>query len=525
MARLFHTLNRRYGPLSTLSEADLRDQRRRMLKATLAASAGLLLSGTALGRSSWGKGKRIVVVGGGFSGLACAYELKAAGYDVTVIEARNRVGGRVLSFNDFIPGRNVEGGGELIGSNHPHWILYKDRFNLEFYDVSEEEDLDAPIVLGGKVMSGDEGASLWEGFEGAAATMNTLAATIDAERPWLSPGAAELDKRSLADWIKEGNFEATASAALDANLAGDNGVPTARLSLLSMLSQVRGGGVQRFWDDSEVYRCAGGNQSLASHFAKDLGERVILGLPVKEINAGKSPCVVTCGDGRTLECDDVVLAVPPTAWKRIRISPDASRTIPQLGSNVKYLTHLRKRFWTEAGRSQYTLSDGDINWTWESTDAQPGDAPVGLTAFSGGDGAERVRSRTPAERDKVMAEQFEAWFPGYKENLAGTRFMDWPGEPLTGGAYSAFAPGEVTRIGPLLHKGLGNLHFAGEHCSFAFMGYMEGALHAGVSLARRMAERDGVTGPAKVGLPEAMLEAPEEEPAPAEDTEAVPSGT
>ena len=81
---------------------------------------------------------RVVVIGAGFSGLAAAYELSSAGYDVTVVEARNRVGGRVVSFSDMVPGKNVEGGGELIGSNHPTWVAYAKQFKLEFLDVTEE---------------------------------------------------------------------------------------------------------------------------------------------------------------------------------------------------------------------------------------------------------------------------------------------------------------------------------------------------------------------------------------------------
>src|SRR5206468_613822 len=114
---LYAQLSRRHGP-----KVDALN-RREMLKATLAASAGLLISSRptyGLNRLGCESSRRIVVIGGGFAGLACAHELKTAGYDVTVLEARNRVGGRVLSFNadnknEFIKGRNIEGGGELIG--------------------------------------------------------------------------------------------------------------------------------------------------------------------------------------------------------------------------------------------------------------------------------------------------------------------------------------------------------------------------------------------------------------------------
>src|SRR5208282_313176 len=108
---LYARLHRRFNPQPN------RISRREFLELALAASAGLLISCSSPPRIR-SNGKRIVVIGAGFSGLACAYELLHVGYDVIVIEARNRLGGRVLSFRDWIPGRNVEGGGELIGSNH-----------------------------------------------------------------------------------------------------------------------------------------------------------------------------------------------------------------------------------------------------------------------------------------------------------------------------------------------------------------------------------------------------------------------
>src|SRR5437762_3251720 len=105
---LYARLSRRFGPRID------GQTRREFLRATLAASAGLLLSGCATTQPRPKRAsKHIAVIGAGFSGLACAHELSCAGYDVVVIEARNRIGGRVISFKDLVPGKNVEGGGEL----------------------------------------------------------------------------------------------------------------------------------------------------------------------------------------------------------------------------------------------------------------------------------------------------------------------------------------------------------------------------------------------------------------------------
>lgn len=497
MSGLFYRLNRRCGPLSRMSHAELLHSRRTMLKATLAASAGLLLSGTdALGRMTRPRnGRRVVVVGAGFGGLACAYELVSAGYDVTVIESRNRIGGRVLSFNDVVPGRNVEGGGELIGSNHPAWVAYAEKFGLKFLDVAEDADLHAHIILGGKVLEDDECDRVWEQLEPALATADAMAEPVDANEPWKSPGATELDARTVESWIAATDADDLVKGAMRAQLAGDNGVTCDRQSLLGLLCAIKGGGMEKYWTDSEVYRCDGGNQQLAFKLAEGItASRIILKLPVTRIDTSKNTCVVTCADNRTLECDDVVLAVPPTVWGKIDFRPGIPPVMaPQMGANVKYLTQVKKRFWLDAERSGYSLSDGDIAWTWESTDGQDiGEGTAGLTAFSGADGAAKLRSLPEAERAARYAELFEVAQPGFKDNFINARFMDWPGDQWALAGYSIPKPGDLLNAAPKLRAGLGRLHFCGEHCSHAFPGYMEGALNSAVALAKRMAARDGV---------------------------------
>jgi monoamine oxidase len=106
---------------------------------------------------------------------------------VTVLDARNRVGGRVLSFNDMISGKVVEGGGELIGSNHPTWVAYAKKFGLSFNDVTESETLEAPLILGGKRLSEKESEALWEEMDSAYKTMNAAAAPINADEPLEQP--------------------------------------------------------------------------------------------------------------------------------------------------------------------------------------------------------------------------------------------------------------------------------------------------------------------------------------------------
>ena len=239
MSNIYKILNNRYGKPSGLT-------RREMLQRSFAAGAALLISERFNAPLSAGAG-RVVVVGAGFSGLAAAYELSRAGYEVTVVEARNRIGGRVISFSDLVPGKNVEGGGELIGSNHPAWVAYAKQFGLQFLDVSEE-DLEAPIILNGKKLTAEESEQLWEEMEKAFNTIVTDAAKVDATQPWTAANAEALDKRTLADWINKLSASPICKSALHAMMMADNGVVTDWQSYLGNLAVVKGGGLEKVLD-------------------------------------------------------------------------------------------------------------------------------------------------------------------------------------------------------------------------------------------------------------------------------------
>jgi monoamine oxidase len=489
---LFAQLNARYGPkVDAIS-------RRQMLAATLAAGSLALISrnpvlaGAVRMAGRVGAGKSVVVVGAGFSGLACAYELKAAGYDVTVIDAKDRVGGRVLSFSDFIEGRNVEGGGELIGSNHPTWVAYAEKFGLEWLDVTEAEDVEYPIVFEGKRLTAEESEKLWEEMDAANQQMDALAADIDADQPWKSPRAAELDALSMQKWIDSIEASPLCKKAISAENASNNGVPCDKASMLCMLAAVKGGGVEKYWTESEVYRCKGGNQSLAKKLAEDIGEkRIVLGLAVKEIDVRSDKVVTKCADNRTLESDYIVLSAAPSTWSKIKINPGLPASLaPQMGVNVKYLSHVKKRFWKDAKLAADAFSDGPASMTWDGTDSQEGDENVSLNCFSGGKAAEACLAFPKSERDARYAELLSGFFPQFKENFVKARFMAWPTEPWTLAGYSFAAPGQVTSMGPTLYNGIGRLQFAGEATCYKFVGYMEGALNSGASVAKRIAMKD-----------------------------------
>ena len=481
MRSLFARLNDRFAP------ADGGISRREMIRRSLGAAAGILLSDR-LALSQVRSGPRVVIVGGGFAGLAAGYELSHAGADVTVLEARNRVGGRVLSFSDLVPGGNVEGGAELIGSNHPVWLRYRDRFGLTFLDVTTE-DLEAPIVLNGKRLSASEAEALWESMDAGLAGLNAAAAAIaDPFAPWTNADATALDRRSVASWIASLETLPLAQVGIDTQLTADNGVRTAWQSYLGNLAMIKGGGVEKFWTETEVYRCRGGNQQLATALTKGIGAaRVRTRTIVSAIDLSGPSARVTLADGTRLEADHVVLAVPPPVWNRIAIEPMLpAGLVPQMGSNVKFLMVLNGRFWRRGKIGPSVLSDGPVHLTWESTDNQR-TRSAAMVAFSGGPSADTCRGWTAAERTERYLAALEPVYRSIRASFVKARFMDWPSDPWVKASYSFPAPGQLTTMGPMMAEPIGGrLHLAGEHTCPAFVGYMEGALQSGVRVAERI---------------------------------------
>lgn len=465
--------------------------RRRFLKTTLAAGAALMLGGKLPAAGS--VRPRVVIIGAGFGGLSCAYQLSRAGVDVLILEARNRIGGRVLSIDNFIEDRVVEAGAELIGSNHPTWMAYGERFGLEFHDVTPLQDDRSPILLDGKLYEGSELAALWEGLAETLNLLNADARKVDLQAPWNTPGARELDGTSLAQaaalWEVPDAFRKAALTVL----ANDNVAIPGHSSYLANLAAIAGGGYEQFWTESEVYRCVGGNQSLAFKLAEQIGEEHIrLNQAVEKITLGNQGARVRTAVGETHEADAVVLTVPPPAWTHFQVEPtipDSYR--PDTGPAIKYLSKVSEPFWLAAGLQPNSITDTPIGQTWEGTDAQRSSdkEPACLTVFSGGEAARQCLEIPANERRDTFKKLLEPIYPGYGESFQKGMFLGWPNEKWTLCGYSAPGLGQVTSVYPLLNEAFhGKLHFAGEYTSLLFSGFMEGALHSGAHVAAKLAQ-------------------------------------
>lgn len=467
-------------------------ERRAFLQQSIAAAAALLLTERFAGAdtSPGGTGgRRVVVIGAGLAGLACAHELHSSRTaEVTLLEARQRAGGRVLTERDFIEDANIEWGGELIGSNHPIWQAYAKQFGLTMRDVTEDEALHSPIELGGKVLAEEEANEIWEAMEALEEFLIDAARPIPRDAPWQAADADKLDARSVASFLDPAAAPPLVKRAFLAMLSADNAVSADRQSTLGLLAAIKGAGLDKYWSESEVFRCEQGNDALATKLRKALPEGMLrTGARVAAVIQEGGGVRVELADGLTVEADEAVLAVPPSVWGRIRFEPALPEGLaPQMGVALKHFSKVKSAFWEQDGRAPTAITDGLIGWTWDGTDNQPEAKEKCLTVFAGGDGAEAIRAKRGAERTEALADALERLHPGYGANLIAARTMDWPGDPMTAAGYSFPAPGEVTTVIRRLQQPFERLHFAGEHTSVQFAGYMEGALQSGAAVAARL---------------------------------------
>jgi monoamine oxidase len=181
---------------------------------------------------------RLVIIGAGFGGLSCAYQLQRTGALVTVLEARQRLGGQVHSLYSLLPGKKVEAGAEWIGLNHPTWLAYAKQFGLSLNELPEGEEEESPILLNGRRLIDKEVAQLWTSLDQVLQSMNGDARTINRQQPWLSANAKQLDGQSLAQASQGWPGSPLAKQAAMAKIAnGMNCLPD-RFSYLAIWNQL-----------------------------------------------------------------------------------------------------------------------------------------------------------------------------------------------------------------------------------------------------------------------------------------------
>lgn len=396
----------------------------------------------------------VVVVGAGLAGLAAARALAAAGKTVTVLEARDRVGGRTEN-GSFADGQWIEVGGQWLGPTQERMYELVEELGLRTYPTYDDGKL--LLQLNGKQqrMGSQKGAvprlnpfalvDLARGF----ATYNRLAKTVPLDRPWRAPKARELDGQTLETWIqhhlrtKEGRayFHIYAEAVYSADAAD--------MSALHTMFYAKSGRDMKtllaVGDGAQQDRVEGGSVRVSELMAEALGDRVFLDSPVRTIRQDEDGVTVIARDGTEHRASQVIVTLPPTLAGRLEYDPPMPSWRDQLtqrlpaGSVIKMYLVYETPFWRAHGLNGQVGSDqGPVKITFDNT--PPGyEHGVMLGFMEGNDGREWAH-RTAAERRAAFTDCLVRYFGDAARHPIDYLEKDWMAEESAAAATARTSP-------------------------------------------------------------------------------------
>ena len=427
----------------------------------------------------------VAVLGAGLAGLSAARDLERSGADVIVIEARDRVGGRVEAVT-LPDGRTVQAGGEVFGPGHTAYGELVEELGLavEQSYVADPGEISWGLVDG--VHVGDEVPWMNEAErrddERIGRAFVELSATVDPDDPWSHPDAARLDALSLADWLREQDaLPAVHRRHVLASLSLACDSPE-RTSLLAELRKHAVLGGDGFYDLErwEGLRVAEGSAAVALAMAAELETRIRYDSIVRRVEIAGGRTRVVLSGGEAIDAEAVVCTLPAGPLRAVEITGLSDARLRSLRSQrqalaAKVVAAYEAPFWQEAGQNGLAESEWLFGSTWPQG---PGVLsmlvpPERLAAFLAT--PEAVRSSTVV--DGLVALYGEpARFPVAMLERA------WGVDPFTQGYISSWAPGDLTRVGPLHGTHEPPFYVAGSDHWVA--GYMEGAVRTGRAAAR-----------------------------------------
>jgi monoamine oxidase len=444
-----------------------------------------------------GHAKKVLVAGGGLAGLSAAYELMEAGHQVTVLEARDRPGGRVFTIRDpFSEGLYAEAGAEMFGNTHNLVQHYVQLFGLPLMPSPGSGGLATLYHMNGRRLQADRaGVVEWPAkmppdeqrlswYKLAQKYVEPAAKEVgDPLAPgWPSSEILEkFDGIGMAEMLRRrgASPEAIAILQLGYSDSWDNGTgPDSALCLLRDEAIAR---------NARVFeRISGGNDRLPVTLAGKLGGRIHYRTAVVRIEQDRKQVTVTATEGgrrHKLSADYLVCAIPFSVLRGIEIAAAFSdakqRAIRELSyiSVTRVFVETKSRFWTKAGLSGYAATDLPVGTTEDCSQGESGSQGI-LECYTSGESARRMAALTEPQRVRTAVDNLEILFPGARENYEKAVSVAWDSDPLARGAFAWFKAGQMSALLPHTASPEGRVFFAGEHTS-PWFGWMQGALESG----------------------------------------------
>ncbi len=434
-------------------------------------------------------GPTVLIAGAGLAGLAAARSLEQRGATVTIVEARDRVGGRVWTIRDGLAHRqHAEAGADLIDGNQSHLIQLSTELGLERARILRDGF--------GYVTSRGRWSQSIQQPPGAAGKMmaRLFALARDyglAEHRWDGAIGRTLARQSVADWLEAHH----ASAAVKARFRAFRGLFLADPEDLSLIALVDF--FSEFAEDDEpgqgeMFRLTGGNDRLATEMARRLRGKVLLGTVLRRVRdrRGKIRATVESASGvAEIAADYLVVALPASTARDVIFDPalpDAQhRAISRLkyGAATRLLLQFERRFWQKRGRPNAFGTDQDTGAFWDGNEQQTGAAILSLLA--GGSASRALQARLASGGPAAVVDELR-WL-GRPAPLLASRSIVWEDDLWARGGYAYFDPAFDPLWRDWLARPHGRILFAGEHTSLRWQGYMNGAIESGLRAAAEIA--------------------------------------
>ncbi|MEX0801691.1 MAG: flavin monoamine oxidase family protein [Dehalococcoidia bacterium] len=433
----------------------------------------------------------VIVVGAGFAGLTTARELIARGREVIVLEARDRVGGRVLGY-ELGNGAIVDIGGQWTGPGQDRIRALGDEMGVESFPThgAEAKHLqyrgDERTVYEGAIPDTD--MALLGEFMSAVQRLEEMASEVPTEAPWDAPQAAGWDAQTMQGWMDANLTSDGAKDLMHTVIEGVYAVEPRDVSLLYTLFYNRAGGglltLTGTEGGAQQDRFDGGAQLVAQKLAAQLGDRVQLSSPVRRITQDNGGVSVE-GDGFIIHAERTVVTIPPALAGRIDYSPAMPGLRDQLtqrtpmGAVIKINAVYEEPFWRSEGLSGRAVGDtGPIKFTFDNS--PKGGSPGVLVGFFDGEPARRYSAAPPEERRRAALDCFARYFGPRAARPVEFIEQDWLREEYSRGCYGAvFPPGTLYSFGKALREPVGRIHWAGTETATVNPGYMDGAVRSG----------------------------------------------
>ena len=450
--------------------------RRDFIRQSTLATGGVLLSSSSFGRFFIGKKTKVIIIGAGFAGLAAALQLYKKKIDFIILEARNRIGGRVFS-HTIDPHENlvIELGAEWVGNSHTRVRELCDEFSLEL----QNNQFDPHLIFQGKYYGKNE----WDYSDAWKAKFQSLLDGYDKMTP---ADKIRLDKTDWWRYLVNNGCEGRDLDLRELLDSTDFGETIRNVSAFAALAEYAESSEKNEMD----LKIKGGNSMLAQKIAGTIGQdKIKLQHRVQRVvQQSKGSVKVFCDSGESFTADKIICTVPTFAAQRIKWEPGLPADQVNAMNQLQYARInknpllFRERFWKDESFDMVT--DQSPHYFYHATKNQVSVKGV-LISYTIGDKAAVVANQTDEWKANMIQQTLQPHFGDVKSLIDKQANYYWGNDEFSRGAYALYGKGQWFTLQPILRRSHIHTHFAGEHLA-EWQGFMEGAIDTGEAAASRI---------------------------------------